>query len=232
MKKSSLLLLSGHPMDAYAGLDQAIDTFTQSEANNLDDRSPYRLCGIIANLQIKYTNKDNKQFAVFNLATGRDLRNCHVFSAFDRNRSRLENGTQALVLANQSLKWGQDSTPTKSTTYQFHSRPHRHKHHHPPGPHGILAQCGFGSAKKPTVVSSGQRTYIEVAVSFLVDGRIIENDSSKAPKYLCGENYQNLRRHPALAGLRIDHTRTGHCGDLGKKPRFLSPIKETPVDPF
>ena len=45
----------------------------------------------------------------------------------------------------------------------------------------------------------------EVAVSFLIDGQIAESDSSKALKIaIDGDNYRKLRRHPALAGLRIE----------------------------
>ena len=36
---------------------------------NFDDRTTFRLGGIVSNLQIKYTRKDSRQMAVFNLAT-------------------------------------------------------------------------------------------------------------------------------------------------------------------
>ena len=209
--------LSGHPMDAYAGLDQAIDTFTQSkDLNNLDDRSPYRLCGIIANLQIKYTNKDNKQFAVFNLATRGETYEIVMFSdAFDRNRSRLENGTQALVVGQTSHRNGetglhahevydlQTSIPRLIQRINFILHPTK-------DPTTFLSQLRETIDEEYNRSKNGQSDKghtTEVAVSFLVNGRIVESDSSKALKIsINGENYQNLRRHPALAGLRIEAT--------------------------
>ena len=62
--------ISGHPMDSYAGLDLAINTFNHpDQLVEFDDKSTFRLCGIISNLAIKYTRKDSRQMAVFNLST-------------------------------------------------------------------------------------------------------------------------------------------------------------------
>jgi DNA polymerase-3 subunit alpha len=45
----------------------------------------------------------------------------------------------------------------------------------------------------------------EVALSFLIDNQILETDSSKALKIaINGENYKELRRHPAVAGIRVE----------------------------
>ena len=44
----------------------------------------------------------------------------------------------------------------------------------------------------------------EVAVSFLINDQILETESSKALKIaINGENYKTLRRHPAVAGIRV-----------------------------
>ncbi|MFU8847385.1 MAG: DNA polymerase III subunit alpha [Opitutales bacterium] len=52
--------ISGHPMDAYAGLDLAIDTFlSPDQLKNFDDRTSFRLAGIVSGLAIKYTRKDS-----------------------------------------------------------------------------------------------------------------------------------------------------------------------------
>jgi DNA polymerase-3 subunit alpha len=204
-------------MDAYAGLDQAIDTFTQSEdRNKLDDRSTYRLCGIIANLQIKYTNKDNKQFAVFNLATRGDTYEIVMFSdAFERHRSRLENGAQALVVGQTSRRNGETglhaheiygleaSIPRLIQRINFILHPTK-------DPAAFLSLLRDTIDEEYNKSKNGQPENghtTEVAVSFLVDGQIVESDSSKALKVsIDGENYQKLRRHPALAGLRIEAT--------------------------
>ncbi|MGB0343930.1 MAG: DNA polymerase III subunit alpha [Coraliomargarita sp.] len=207
--------LSGHPMDAYAGLDQAIDTFADAdERAHLDDRSPYRLCGIIANLQVKYTRKDNRQFAVFNLATRHDTHEIVMFSdAYERNRSRLENGALALVVGQASRRNGetglqahevyglQASLPRLIQRINFILHPGR-------DPAAFLTLLRDTIDEEYNKSKNGQHENghsTEVAVSFLIDGQIVESDSSKALKIaIDGDNYRKLRRHPALAGLRIE----------------------------
>ena len=58
----------------------------------------YRLGGIISNLQIKYTRKDSRQMAVFNLATrARNYELIMFPEPFEKNGARLENGKLALI---------------------------------------------------------------------------------------------------------------------------------------
>lgn len=61
--------LSGHPLDAFNGLDEALTSFTPEEFKNLTDREPVRLCGIITGLQKRISKKNNRQWALFRLAT-------------------------------------------------------------------------------------------------------------------------------------------------------------------
>ena len=61
--------VSGHPMNNYAGLWEAIDTAPAEELSGLPDRGEFRLCGIAANLAKKYAKKDNRPWVAFTLAT-------------------------------------------------------------------------------------------------------------------------------------------------------------------
>ena len=83
--------ISGHPMDAYAGLDLAIDSFKDMDdlKANFDDRQTYRLGGIVSNLQIKYTRKDSRQMAVFNLATRTQNYELIMFPSPSRRTARV-----------------------------------------------------------------------------------------------------------------------------------------------
>ena len=61
--------VSGHPMNAYAGLADAIDTCAVEELLQLGDRAEFRLCGIASNLVKKLAKKDNRPWVAFTLAT-------------------------------------------------------------------------------------------------------------------------------------------------------------------
>ncbi|MBX3748656.1 MAG: DNA polymerase III subunit alpha [Opitutaceae bacterium] len=61
--------VSGHPMNLYAGLAEAIDTFTVDELLRQTDRVEFRICGIAGNIAKKLSKKDNRPWAAFTLAT-------------------------------------------------------------------------------------------------------------------------------------------------------------------
>lgn len=207
--------ISGHPMDAYAGLDLALDTFKNlKECSDLDDRTPFRLCGIIANLEVKYTRKDNRQFAVFNLATRNDNYEIVMFSeAYEEHRSRLENGRLALVIGQTNRRNGETGLNAQSLFDLEASLPRLIRRInfilHPDKESAVFLELlrttideEYNRSKNG---DSGHADSTEVAVSFLINRQVVESDTSKALKIaINGENYKKLRKHPSLAGLRIE----------------------------
>ncbi len=63
--------VSGHPLNAYAGLLEKIDTCTVEELLSLGDRVEFRLCGIAGSIAKRLSKKDNRPWASFTLATKR-----------------------------------------------------------------------------------------------------------------------------------------------------------------
>jgi len=63
--------ISGHPMNAYLGLAEVLDTFVVDELLNQEDRTEFRLCGIAGNFAKKLSKKDNRPWMAFTLATKR-----------------------------------------------------------------------------------------------------------------------------------------------------------------
>ncbi|CAM2770248.1 DNA polymerase III subunit alpha [Rariglobus hedericola] len=61
--------VTGHPMNAYIGLADALDTFAPDELLNQGDRVEFRLCGLSSNLVKKLAKKDNRPWFMFTLAT-------------------------------------------------------------------------------------------------------------------------------------------------------------------
>jgi DNA polymerase-3 subunit alpha len=72
--------VSGHPMNAYAGLAEAIDTVPADQLPELPDRSEFRLCGIATGITKKLARKDNRPWAAFTLATRSGSLSMNMFS--------------------------------------------------------------------------------------------------------------------------------------------------------
>ncbi|WP_309387698.1 DNA polymerase III subunit alpha [Cerasicoccus frondis] len=90
--------VSGHPMNAYAGLDDIINSFGPEEDLKRWDRESFRLCGVINNIVKKLTRKDNRPWAFFTLSTRRMGYQINIFpDAFEQNMQNLENGAVVCI---------------------------------------------------------------------------------------------------------------------------------------
>lgn len=206
--------ISGHPMDAFAGLDTAIDTFVHpDDLMNFDDRTTFRLGGIVSNLAIKYTRKDSRQMAVFNLATRFHSFEMIMFpDPYEKNGMRLEDGKLCLIhgiigrrngemsLAAHEVFDLETSIPRIVERINFIINPNEKAA-------GFLELLRKTIDDEYNIAKTGNFENAhssEVAVSFLVDNQIVETNSSKALKIaINGSNYKELRRHPAVAGIRV-----------------------------
>ncbi len=93
--------VSGHPLDAYAGLAAAIDTYPADELLQLPGRTEFRLCGIVGGIAKKLSKKDNRPWAAFNLATRRATTALNMFAdAYAAYGSGLAENAAVLVLGN------------------------------------------------------------------------------------------------------------------------------------
>ncbi|MFP4674521.1 MAG: DNA polymerase III subunit alpha [Opitutales bacterium] len=196
--------ISGHPMDPYNGLDTAIDSFNApADLRNFSDRSTFRLGGIISNLQIKYTRKDNRQMAVFNLATRTHTYEMVMFpEPYSSNGDRLEDGK--LCIVHGTVNWREEepalaaheiydleqSIPRLIQKIYFILAPNHHA-------------TEFIEQLRHTI--DGQRGSTQVGICFLVEDQIVETDTAQSLSFtITSDNYKHLRRHPAVTGLRIE----------------------------
>jgi DNA polymerase-3 subunit alpha len=196
--------ISGHPMDAYAGIDTAIDSFTHpDELVNFDDRSNFRLCGIVSNLAIKYTRKDSKQMAVFNLATRSHSYEMIMFpDPYAKEGSRLEDGKLTLIQGLIGRRNGEMSLAAHNVFDLESSVPK------------IIQRINFilyPNSKAADFIEllratiDGQYGETRVNISFLVDEQILEAQTAQSLTFsITQTNFKQLRRHPALAGVRIE----------------------------
>ncbi|MBQ9759674.1 MAG: DNA polymerase III subunit alpha [Opitutales bacterium] len=95
------LYLSGHPLNIYAGLDQALATFSGSledcKLSKADRSHNVRICGIIEDIAIKFT-ADNRKFATFSLETRRDKYNLVCFpSDYQEHGENIKDGAHVIL---------------------------------------------------------------------------------------------------------------------------------------
>ena len=93
--------VSGHPMNSYLGLADAIDTHAVEDLLAQPDRTEFRLCGIAGNLAKKLSKKDNRPWMAFTLATRRASLALNMFAdAFAAHGAVLAENALVLVQGN------------------------------------------------------------------------------------------------------------------------------------
>jgi DNA polymerase-3 subunit alpha len=93
--------VTGHPMNAYIGLADALDTFAPDELLNQGDRVEFRLCGLSSNLIKKLSKKDNRPWFAFTLSTRKASLPLNMFAdATAKWGPNLAENAQVAVLGN------------------------------------------------------------------------------------------------------------------------------------
>jgi DNA polymerase-3 subunit alpha len=61
--------VSGHPLNAFKGLAEALCTFQGEHYKNQPDKTPFRICGVINAAEKKLSRRDNRPWALVSLST-------------------------------------------------------------------------------------------------------------------------------------------------------------------
>jgi DNA polymerase-3 subunit alpha len=200
--------VSGHPMNAYAGIAEAIDTFTIEELTQQPDRTEFRLCGIVSNIAKKLSKKDNRPWAAFTLATKRASIPLNMFADGYANygTALAENAlvlVQGNIIVNQegpriNVKECYSLDPripelVRKVTWLLH-----------PG-HRELPE--FLRLLRETLNKQSGDTRVEFA--FVFEHRIasIAEASTALSWKLNAPAFQKLRAHPAVAGVQLETKR-------------------------
>ena len=200
--------VSGHPMNAYEGLADAINTFSETELTQQPDRTEFRLGGIVSNIAKKLSKKDNRPWAAFTLATKRASLALNMFAdAYATDGAKLTENAPVLVQGNIIV--GQDgarinvkecyplesfvSGSIRRLTWLLHPA------------HPKLTE--FLRLLRETVTAATGDTRIEIG--FLFDDHVapVAETSSALSWRLSSAVFQQLRAHPAVAGVQIETKR-------------------------
>ncbi|MEO6874504.1 MAG: DNA polymerase III subunit alpha [Opitutaceae bacterium] len=200
--------VSGHPMNVYAGLTDAINTFPEEELVLLGDRTEFRICGIASNIAKKLSKKDNRPWAAFTLATKRASLPLNMFAdAFAAYGANLISDQPVLVQGN--IIGGNDGTRinikecypldsfitgiVKKVTWLLHPT------------HPELME--FFRLLRDTVNQQSGDTRMEFAFVFEDRAAPIAEVSGALSWKLTAAVFQSLRAHPAVAGVQVETKR-------------------------
>jgi len=197
--------VSGHPMNRYAGLVEAIDSYPIEQLLKIDERRDFRLCGIAGNIVKRLSKKDNRPWAAFTLATRHASVGLNLFSeAYERYGAHLAAETPVLVQGNilvgsegprlnvRECYPLDDALPStfRALTWLLHPN------------HPRLAE--FLKQLRETVEKNSGDTRLRLG--FLFENRIVTTaEISTALNWrLNPTDFQILRDHPAVAGVQIE----------------------------
>ena len=200
--------ISGHPMNLYLGLAEAIDTHTVDELIRQTDRVEFRLCGIAGNIAKKLSKKDNRPWAAFTLATRTASVPLNMFAdAYAAYAANLLPEQPVLVQGN--IIGGNDGArinvkecypldnfvtgSVRKVTWLLRPR-------HPELP-------AFFHLLRETVNKQTGDTRLEFG--FLLEDRIapVAEVSGALSWKLTAAVFQQLRAHPAVAGVQLETKR-------------------------
>ncbi len=200
--------VSGHPMNAYAGLTEAIDTFAIDELLQQGDRIEFRLCGIAGNIAKKLSKKDNRPWAAFTLATKQASAALNMFAdAYANYGSTLAENATVLVQGNIiqgndgariNVKEcypldGQVAGLVRKVTWLLHPA-------HPELP-------AFLRLLRETLNRQVGDTRVEFALVFEDRVAPVAEASTALTWKLSAAVFQQLRSHPAVAGVQLETRR-------------------------
>ena len=90
--------VSGHPMNGYKDLDIAIDTIKDNNLLTLEDRSYFRLCGVVSIISKKISRRDKRPWAILSLGTRHSTYSINIYAeAFSKYSEMLVNGELLMV---------------------------------------------------------------------------------------------------------------------------------------
>lgn len=102
--------VTGHPMNRYGLLAEAVTSFTQEGLEKAPDREPFRACGIISNVKKRLSRRDNSPWVALSLVTRKHTYRVHVFpKAYEENKERIAENEVVLIEGNIGQREGETS---------------------------------------------------------------------------------------------------------------------------
>ncbi len=200
--------ISGHPLNALAGLDDFLDTINEATLPTTKDRTPFRLCGVVTGVVKRISKRDNRPWASFTLATRRGNFPVNAFSeTYDKYQALLVDGT--VVLAHGDVRHDDFRNENRLQANELAAVAERVP--------GLLKSVQWvlrpeAAAEEFLRVLTAQVRDHPGSTSAIIafqqeDGRVLEFELPNSSKLrLDLPVYQTLRKHPAVSGVVIEAT--------------------------
>jgi DNA polymerase-3 subunit alpha len=200
--------VSGHPLNAYSGLAEALCTHTEESVLLEGDRVEFRLCGIMSGITKRLSKRDNRPWAFFTLASKRAAISVNMYAeAYETYGKLLAENLPVVVLG--SVMKGNDGArlnvkelypldaylPSQVRKVTWLLQPD----------HAELP--GFLRQLRATLDAASGDTKVELA--FLFEDRVapIAETAPSLKWRVSPDAYQQLRHHPAVAGVLAEARR-------------------------
>jgi DNA polymerase-3 subunit alpha len=200
--------VSGHPLNAYAGLAEALCTHTEETVLQEGDRMEFRLAGIMSGINKKLSKKDNRPWAFFNLASKQATISVNMYADAYENYGRLLGENQPVVILGTVMKGNDGARLNVKELYPLDAYIQNNirkviwalRPDHPELP-------DFLKKLRAAIQAAGGEARVELA--FLFENRVAP--IAEAPASLnwrvSAAVFQELRAHPAVAGTQVETRR-------------------------
>ncbi len=200
--------VSGHPLNAYAGLAEALCTHTEESVLLEGDRIEFRLAGIMSGITKKLSKKDNRPWAFFNLASKKATISVNMYADAYETYGKSLGENQPVVVLGTVMKGNDGARLNVKELYPLDGYLGNNLRkvtwllspEHPALP-------DFLQKLRTTINASGGDTRVELA--FVFENRVAP--VAEAPTSLnwrvAPAAFQELRAHPAVAGLLAEARR-------------------------
>ena len=195
--------LSGHPMDAYEGLVEKIDTVTTTTLDTFSDRTPFRLCGMLSGIDKKLSKKDNRPWALFTLVTRHANFHLHMYTeAFDQYGDRLVEESTVTVYGLVSQRNGESRLIAQRLQRLDAHIPHliqkiRWDLHPTPQVDDFL------NTLRQLINQNLGPTSVQIGFCFDKTQTLLADIAPSLTLRIHAELFQTLRKHPAVAQTQV-----------------------------
>ncbi|WP_415908092.1 DNA polymerase III subunit alpha [Oleiharenicola sp. Vm1] len=197
--------VSGHPLNAYAGLAEALSTHTEETVLLEGDRVEFRLAGLMSGITKRLSKRDNRPWAFFNLASRRATISVNMYADAYETYGKILAENLPVVLLGSVMKGNDGARLNIKEVYHLDAYV----------PNNIRKVTWLLTPDHPGVTdflpklrkaidAANGDTKVEIA--FLFEGRVAPiAETSFALKWrVTGNAFQELRHHPAVAGALIE----------------------------
>ena len=200
--------ISGHPMNAYAGLAEALSTHTEEQVLAEGDRMEFRMCGIVSGITKKLSRKDNRPWAFFNFASKRATLSVNMYAEAFENYGKNLAENQPVVILGNVMRGDDGARLNVKECYPLDS--------YLPGvvrkvtwllQPGHPELPGFLQQLRTTINGAGGESRVELAFLFEDRAAPIAEVASSLNWRVAPEPFQALRQHPAVAGTLVEARR-------------------------